>query len=346
MSDKNSKKRPEKRKAFRAACAVFCILSMLFLATIQPMEAHASSGLGFVILNTYSKTMKIGDESYLAAVTSNGKKPSFSSSDSKIASVNTYGKITAKKAGTVKITAKIRNGEASCTVTVLKTKVQLSAKTISLENGQSAKLTVTSSTGHSVAFKSNKKSIAIVDENGNITAKKPGTATITATVDKISESCTVTVRKPKVSLNKSSITLYRNRKFRLIAKSTSNSIPKWKSNKKSVATVDSDGMVTTVKNGAATITVTVDGVSKSCQVTVKKPDVTFAESEVTMAVGEKRKVNVSVSSGNKPVFSSSNTSIAAVDETGAITAKEVGKAYIYAKEDGVKARVRVIVKEK
>lgn len=105
-------------------------------------------------------------------------------------------------------------------------------------------------------------------------------------------------------------------------------------------------MVTTVKNGTATITVTVDGVSKSCQVTVKKPDVTFAESEVTMAVGEKRKVNVSVSSGNKPVFSSSNTSIAAVDETGAITAKEVGKAYIYAKEDGVKARVRVIVKEK
>ena len=173
MSDKNSKKRSEKRKAFRAACAVFCILSMLFLATIQPMEAHASSGLGFVILNTYSKTMKIGDESYLAAVTSNGKKPSFSSSDSKIASVNTYGKITAKKAGTVKITAKIRNGEASCTVTVLKTKVQLSAKTISLENGQSAKLTVTSSTGHPVAFKSNKKSIAIVDENGNITAKKP-----------------------------------------------------------------------------------------------------------------------------------------------------------------------------
>ena len=138
MSDKNSKKRSEKWKAFRAACAVFCILSMLFLATIQPMEAHASSGLGFVILNTYSKTMKIGDESYLAAVTSNGKKPSFSSSDSKIASVNTYGKITAKKAGTVKITAKIRNGEASCTVTVLKTKVQLSAKTIS-QNGKAIK---------------------------------------------------------------------------------------------------------------------------------------------------------------------------------------------------------------
>lgn len=346
MSEKKPNEKSVKRKAFRAAFAAFCILSMLLLTTSQPTEAYASSGFGFVVLNTYSKTMKIGDESYLAAVASNGKKPSFSSSDSKIASVNTYGKITAKKAGKVKITAKIRNGEASCTVTVLKTKVQLSAKAISLENGQSAKLTVTSSTGHPVAFKSNKKSVAVVDENGNITAKKPGTAIITATVDKIPESCTVTVRKPKVSLNKTSITLYRNRKFRLIAKSTSNSIPKWKSNKKSVATVDGSGMVTTVKNGAATITVTVDGVSKSCQVTVKKPEVKFAESEVTLAVGEAKKLGVSVSSGNKPVFSSSNTSIAVVDEDGVVTAKEVGRAFIYAKEDGVKSRMRVNVKEK
>lgn len=334
---------PKKKRVLYTAFAVFCMLSMLFLSMNQPMEIYAASGVEVVVLNAYSKTMKIGDESYLLAVTSNGKKPSFSSSDSKIASVNTYGKITAKKAGTVKITAKIRNGEASCTVKVKKTTIQLSAKTISLENGHSAKLEVSSSTGHTVTFRSNKKSVAVVDESGMITAKKPGAATITATVDKTTASCTVTVRKPTVSLSKKSISMYRNRTFRLTVKSSSNSIPKWKSNKKSVATVD-NGMITAVKNGTAIITVTIDGVSKSCEVTVKKPTVKFAENEITMAVGETKQANVSVSSGNKPAFSSSNTSVASVDENGRIVANDVGKAYIYAKEDGVKSRMRVTVK--
>ncbi len=334
---------PKKKKVLHAAFAVLCMVSMLFCSIGQPVEIYAASGVEAVVLNCYSKTMKIEEESYLLAFTSNGKKPSFSSSDSKIASVNTYGKITAKKAGKVKITAKIRNGEASCTVKVQKTTIQLSAKTISLENGHSAKLEVNSSTGHPVTFRSNKKSVAVVDESGTITAKKPGTATITVTVDKTTANCMVTVRKPTVSLSKKSISMYRNRKFRLTVKSSSNSIPKWKSNKKSVATVE-NGMVTAIKNGTAVITVTVDGVSRSCEVTVKKPTVKFAENEITMAVGEMKQANVLVSSGNKPAFSSSNTSIASVDENGIISANDVGKAYIYAKEDGVKGRIRVNVK--
>ena len=51
-----------------------------------------------------------------------------------------------------------------------------------------------------------------------------------------------------------------------------------------------------------------------------------------------------VSSGNKPAFSSSNSCVAEVDKNGRITAKDAGKAYIYASEDGVKSRVRVVVK--
>lgn len=335
---------PKRKNILHTAFAVFCMVSMLALIIYQPMESRAASGIEAVILSSYSKTMKIGDESYLLAVASNGKKPSFFSSDSKIASVNTYGKITAKKAGTVKITAKVRNGEASCTVKVLKTTVQLSAASISLENGYTAKLEAVSSTGHPATFRSNKKSIATVSENGTITAKKPGTAIITATVDKTAASCIVTVKKPTVTLSKNSISMYRNGRFRLTVKSTSKSIPKWKSNKKSVATVDSNGLVTAMKNGVASITATVDGVAKSCKITVRKPTVKFSESEITMAVGEKKKVSVAVSSGNQPVFSSSNTSIASVDENGVVSANDTGKAYIYAKEDGTKSRMRVTVK--
>lgn len=333
-----------KSKIFRTALAVSCMVSMLLLSTLQPMKAYAASDLGFVILNTYSRTMDIGDEFYLIAITSNGKKPTFKSGNSKVASVNTYGKITAKKAGTTKITAKIKNGEASCTVKVTKTSIQLSARTISLENGYTARLTAKTSNGHPITYRSDKKSIATIDEKGNITAKKPGTATITAKADQTTATCKVTVQKPTVSLSRRSATLYRRQKIRLAVHSTSKSSPKWKSNKKSIATVDEHGVVTAVKNGTATITVSVDGVSQSCEITVKKPTVKFELHELTLAVGKKKTVQVSVSSGNKPVFSSSNTCIATIDENGTVTAHEAGKAYIYAAEDGTKSRMRIIVK--
>lgn len=330
------------KKILRTAIAVICMVSMLFISDCNT-NVYAA-GYEYVVLTHYSKSMKIGDEFYLTAVTSTGKKPKFSSSDSKVASVNTYGKVTAKKAGTATITAKIANGEASCKVTVEKTVITLSQKNISLENGYTTRLSATASTGHEVTYKSGKTSIASVDEDGVITAKKPGETVITVTADKSSAKCRVTVREPAVKLNRTEVSLYRKGNVKLSVQSTSKSIPKWKTNKKSVATVDSKGNVTAVKNGYALITVTVDGVSKTCAVTVKKPTIRFETDEVTLAAGESYQTKATVSSGNKPEYSCSNTNVATVDENGNISAKCTGKAYIYAKEDGTKERVTVIVK--
>ena len=332
-----------KKYFLQAAFAVLCMVSMLLFPNRSSITAHASSGYEFILLNSYSKTMKIGDEAYLTAITSNGKKPSFSSSSSAIASVNTYGKITAKKAGTVKITAKIRNGEARCSVTVKKTEIRLSEKSVSLENGERHMLRVASSTGHPAKFKSSKSSVASVDENGLILAKKPGQADITVTVDKTAVKCSVTVKKPTLRLSKSAISLYRGGTAKLTVTSSSKSIPKWKTNKKSVATVDSNGTVTAVKNGTATVTVTVDGVSKTCSVTVKKPTITFEADAVTLSVGESYQTKAAVSSKNKPVYASSNSKVATVDGNGKVYAKSKGRAYIYAKEDGAKERMTVFV---
>lgn len=334
-----------RQTSYRTAFAVICMVSMLFLSVLQPDAVQASlAGYEFVVLNTFSKTLNIGDEFYLSAVTSTGKKPAFSSSDKSVASVNTYGKVTAKKAGTAIITAKIKNGEASCKIKVNKTAIRLSAKQISLEIGYSAKLKASVSTGHPVKFKSAKSSVASVSETGVISAKKAGTTTITATADKTSASCKVTVKTPKLKINRTSVSLYRKGTVKLSVTSTSKHAPKWKSNKKSVATVDETGMVTAVKNGTAVITATVDGASKTCEVTVKKPEVSFETESVTLSVGQKYETKAKVSSKNRPEYSSSNTSVASVDEHGVITAASEGKAYIYAKEDGVKARLTVIVK--
>jgi uncharacterized protein YjdB len=331
------------KRFLRAAVAVLCMIAMLICSDGR-ICAYASGSYEYVLLTQYSKTMRIGDEFYLVAVTSTGKKPGYSSSDSAVASVNTYGKVTAKKAGTATITAKIANGEASCKVKVEKTTITLSQKNISLENGYSARLTATVSTGHAVTYKSSKASVASVDETGRITANKPGEATITVTADKTSATCKVKVKEPTVKLSRTAVSLYRRETVRLSVSSTSKSTPKWKTNKTSVATVDSDGTVTAVKNGTAIITVTVDGVSKTCEVTVKKPTITFAKDSVTLTEGASCQAKATVSSGNKPEYSSSNVSVATVDEDGVITAKSAGRATIYAKEDGTKESMKVIVK--
>ena len=315
-----------KKNFLKSALAVFCMVSMLLFSSYNGLTTvYAASGYEYVLLTKYTKTMKIGDEYYLTAITSTGKKPKFSSSDSTVASVNTYGKITAKKAGTATITAKIANGEAGCRVTVEKTVITLSQKTISLENGYTARLNAETSTGHPVTYKSARSSIASVDENGVITAKKPGETTIT---------------------DRTSASLYRKGTLRLSVSSTSKSIPRWKTNKKSVATVDNEGKVTAIKNGTAIITVTVDGVSKTCEVTVKKPKITVGQEQISLTAGETCQLKVTVSSGNKPEYYSSNTNVATVNETGMITAIGKGRAYIYAKEDGTKVRMTVTVKEK
>ena len=335
-----------KQKFLQTALAVFCMVSMLlFSGFTDNTQAYAASGYEYVLLAKYSKTMKIGDEYFLAAVTSTGKKPRFSSSDSAVASVNTYGMITAKKAGTAMITARIANGEASCRVTVEKTVITFQQKTVSLENGYTAQVRAVASTGHPITYKSSKPSVASVDQNGVVTAKKPGETVITATADKTAETCKVTVRQPTVRLNRTTASLYRNETVRLSVSSTSKSIPKWKTSKKSVAVVDNDGTVTAVKNGTAIITVTVDQVSRTCVVTVKKPTITVAQEQITLVAGEDYATKVTVSSGNKPEYFSSNTDVATVDEAGVIHAVRKGRAYIYAKEDGTKVRMTVTVKE-
>jgi uncharacterized protein YjdB len=299
----------------------------------------------FVILSQYDETVDIGDEFYLIAFTSSGKKPSFKSSNSSIASVNTYGKVMAKKAGTAVITAKITNAEASCYVTVNKTKIVISKTTASIEHGETLKLTASTSNNSAVTWKSSKKSIATIDEYGNITGIKPGETTITASADGSIATCILTVKSPTVLLDRKSIQLYRGQSIKLSATVSSKLNPQWKTNKKSVAVVDTKGCVTAVKNGTANITATVDGISVTCEVTVLKPDITLSATELSLKKGTSTTITATVSSNNLPVWSTSNSNVATVNSKGEITALKKGTAYIYAAEDGTKVRCTVKVTE-
>lgn len=118
------------------------------------------------------------------------------SSNTKVATVNSKGKVTAKKAGTATISATVSGVTLKCKVTVKGP--ELSAKKKTLIVKQTHKLTVNGTT-KKVKWSSSNKNVATVSSSGKVTAKKAGTATISAKVNGKTLKCKVTVKKNQIS---------------------------------------------------------------------------------------------------------------------------------------------------
>lgn len=326
----------------RVSFIITTLISILLFCSLGTY-AHASDSLPFIVLSDYSETMQIGDSFYLIAFTSNGKTPSFKSSNSKVASVNTYGMITAKKGGTATITAKIKNAEASCKVTVDKTIINLNKRSATIERNSSFMLNATTSNNSEVSYKSSKKSVATIDENGCVLGIKPGETIITASADGSSKTCRITVKEPTITLNKTRVSLYRGQTFLLSASVSSGVAPTYKSNRSKVALVDNSGMITALKHGTAIITAKVDGTTKICEINVMPPTIKLSQEELTLTVGETFQLKAEVSSGNIPTYTSSKSSVILVDANGNIEALKKGTAYVTVAEDGTKVKCKIIV---
>ena len=253
-----------------------------------------------VSLNKSATTLTEGESETLTATitpsnATGDKTVKWSSSNEAVATVDSNGKVTAKKAGTAVITATSSNGKtAGCTVTVKQkeiaiTGISLNKSTTSLTEGESETLTATitpsNATGDkTVKWSSSNEAVATVDSNGKVTAKKAGTAVITATSSNgKTAGCTVTVKQKEIaitgiSLNKSTTSLTEGESETLTAtitpsNATGDKTVKWSSSNEAVATVDSNGKVTAKKAGTAVITATSsNGKSASCTVTVKQKD--------------------------------------------------------------------------
>ncbi len=327
-----------KSRLTRAIC-----LAMICSFTLSTVVSTKAATIPFIIISPYHKVIDIGEQFTVYALTSNGKLPSYKSSSSSIASVNTYGVVTAKKAGTALITAKISGAEASCKVTVNPTKISLSRTSASLECGQGFRLKATTSTGAEVTYSSSKSSVATVSDSGYVLAKKPGQANIKVKCQGTSVTCKVKVKVPTITLNETDVTMYRLRKCQLRATTSSGKAVTYRSNKSSVATVSSSGEITAVKHGSAIITATLDGASATCCVYVKQPTMSISPTALTLKPGKTKQLTVKISSGNIPEYSSSNPAIADITPNGLIKAYHPGKATIYCKEDGIKKSCIVTV---
>ena len=85
------------------------------------------------------------------------------------------------------------------------TKVKLSKAKATLYVGQTLQLKLNNASGK-VAWKSNKKGVAAVTGKGKVTAKKKGTATVTATCGGKKYTCKVTV-KPGLAMSSTSVSV-------------------------------------------------------------------------------------------------------------------------------------------
>ena len=140
---------------------------------------------------------------------------------------------------------------------------------ISIPAGETAKLTATGGTG-TITWSTSNENIATV-ENGSVTGKAGGTATITAAAGEETVSCIVTVTgepwvsDANLSLNKTDFTFGSLSEPAVQMKvSGTSSTPVWSIGNTSVATITEGGLVKPVGRGTTTITCKVDGQTLEC----------------------------------------------------------------------------------
>ena len=276
----------------------------------------------------------------------------WTSSDEKIASVDSSGLVSAKGAGTALITASCNGKTDTCIVEVADTATRINERIVHLKTKGTAKTYALDwqVTGRKTAvkWKSSNTKVASVSK-GKITAKKPGTATITAEANGVTDTVLVTVQEftPSITLNQREYTLYTKGKGNTISiKAKVDGADKkavWRSSNPKAATVNDKGKVTAANAGSTLITAEANGVTAKCWVRVKESKVTLEKKYYLLNTGDTQNLAVDVVGQSQSVkYKSSNTKAVAVRK-GVLTAKKAGSAEISVTANGITAKCHVMV---
>lgn len=326
---KNKLKNTKTKLTHFKALLLALVVMFSALAPSIPMEAATKK----VSISKEAVTMGI-KETYQLKMKNTTKKVKWSSSNKSVATINNKGVITAKKKGTATITAKVSGKKYTCKVTVKKISISKSKVTVGVNDTYQLKMNHTVS---KVKWTSSDKKIATVNSDGLVTAKKAGTATITAKANGKKYTCKVTVTKVKI--NTSDITIGHCDTYQLKMENTKD-IVTWSSSNKKVATVNKNGKVTAKKAGTTTVTAKVNGKKYTCKVTVQKAKLSKKDMEIR--VGSSKTLMMK-NTTSKVKWSTSDKKIATVDKNGKVTAKAEGNVVITAEVNGTKFECKVTV---
>ena len=325
---------------------------------IASCEISVGKGVERIELEPAELQLKKGDSQTLTAsifpADATCQTLHWGTSDSKVASVDEDGKVTAVGNGSATVFVSSSDGgyTAYCNVYV-----GTPLGSLSLDPGEYTLESIGSSfkiapvfypedaTDTEVSWTSADPKIASVSSDGTVTAIGPGTTAITAAAagGAITSKCVVTVLSPAlaIKISDSRLSLEEGEEATLTASvfpsDATQSTLTWRSDKPEVATVDQDGNVRAVKAGVAVITVSVsETVFETCTVTVvsRVTGISFDVDELEILPGESHQLKVTVLPENASVpdvnWSSDNAKVAKVSDTGLVTGLSAGEATIHA----------------
>lgn len=203
------------------------------------------------------------------------------------------------------------------------------------------------STNTNVTFKSLNEKVATVDANGVVTGVSEGNADIVITTEEGGFEAKCTVRVDGIDargierVGDKTVTMGLNQTRQLQVKitpsDTTNKNVQWTSSNNSVATVDSNGVVTSKNSGSTIITATTHNELKTeffIEVETSVTNITLNSNEINLNTGGTFKLDATVNpsnASNKNIkWISANESIATVDQSGNVAADVAGTTYISA----------------
>ena len=343
-------------------------IDMTNVTVLQPVTS--------IELSQTEMSVKKGTVFWLSATvlpdTADNKKVTWYSSDTSLATIAQDGMVTTLACGTVTISCVSEdNGTtAYCVVEITEPVTGLTLNTYYQEMVAGTKFVIVPTVepfdaiDKSVTFKTSDPEVAVVDENGVVTAVAGGTCEIIVTTNEssVTRTCTIVVKEYVSSIEIIdspeflNITESVNLKVEVGTATATNKGVIWTTNNSNIATVDQNGRVTGLAVGHVVVTATAldgSGVSDSVIIKVINPvtDITLSESKVTIFVDDtisiKATVNPEGATVKGLVWTSDDESIAKVYPDGDVTGISPGRTIIHATStDGnsIVASCTIIVK--
>ncbi len=293
-----------------------------------------------------------------------GVTVSWASGSAAVATVDISGLATAAGNGTATIVATAGSVSGSATVTVGQqvSTVEVTPEADSLVEGDTLRLGAEAkdANGHVVegaefAWSSSDTAVAVVDGTGLVTGTGAGQAEVSATSSGVTGGAMVKVVAPlptTIAVTPEMLVFEALDDTLRIAVDVRDQIGRpmpegtatWESSNTMAAVVDPTGLVTAAGNGTATVIATAGSVADSATVTVSQqvstvevtPSVdTLVAGDTLRLAAEARDANGHVVEGAESSWSSSDTAVAVVDETGLVTGTGAGQVEVSATSSGV-----------
>lgn len=311
----------------------------------------------------------------------NGLAPTWSTSDTNVAKISATGMLTARNEGGASVHVEIGGKSADAPVAIARApvaSVSVSPAAPSVAVANTIQFTAStrdasgnSLSGRTISWSSSNTAVATISAAGVAGGVTAGTATITATSEGVSGQTTLTVTTTAppppppvatvtVSLGSSSVTTGQGTQATAILKDAGGNVltgraVSWSSSNTAVATVNASGAVASLAAGTAKITATSEGKSGFSTLTVTAPVVPVATvtvslgapslttGQTTLATAVTKDASGNVLTGRVVTWSSSNTSVATVSNTGLVSALAAGTAQITATSEGKSGSASITV---